>query len=422
MNLGPADPAPRAAAPRPRRRRRATTARPANRTPVKSRAGARPPRAPPGRLRDPRRRRRPDRDRHPDGLLVVGDEGLPSQDDDTFAIVGPQIQWAVLGHRRDGRDDAGRLPLPAARLGAALRRRHRPARPRLRARSFNIVVGGSARWLKLPLAAGDPPGRVRQARPGHLPRPLVRQARAAGSAASGAGTVPFLVIVAPIIALVFKEPDLGTTDGHRPDRVHDVLRRRREPGPPRGRWRRRRSSAIVAGRPARLPARPDPGLARPLARTRSATGFHTIQGLLALGRRRPARDRASARADAGGRSCPNAFNDFIFAEHRPGVRADRGGRRDRPVPAAGLLGHPRRARGAGHVRGAAGGRASPPGCASRRSSTSASSSRCCRSPASRCRSSAPAARRSSSASRRSGSCCRSRARPSRRGRGTTCDC
>ena len=78
-----------------------------------------------------------------------------------------------------------------------------------------------------------------------------------------------------------------------------------------------------------------------------------------------------------------------------------------------------RAGRARHVRGAAGGRASPPGCASRRSSTSGSSWPCCRSPGSRCRSSAPAAHPSSSALRRSGSCCRSRAKPWRRGRGTT---
>ena len=43
--------------------------------------------------------------------------------------------------------------------------------------SLNVVVGGSARWLKLGAAAGRPPGRVREARDGHLPRPLVREAR-----------------------------------------------------------------------------------------------------------------------------------------------------------------------------------------------------------------------------------------------------
>ncbi len=36
------------------------------------------------------------------------------------------------GAHRDGGDDAGRLPLPAARVGADVRRRHRPARARLR--------------------------------------------------------------------------------------------------------------------------------------------------------------------------------------------------------------------------------------------------------------------------------------------------
>ncbi len=36
-------------------------------------------------------------------------------EDDTFATVGPQIQWALLGVARDGRDDAARLPLPPPR-------------------------------------------------------------------------------------------------------------------------------------------------------------------------------------------------------------------------------------------------------------------------------------------------------------------
>ena len=42
-----------------------------------------------------------------------------------------------------------------------------------------------------------------------------------------AGTVPFLIIVAPIVALVFKEPDLGTTMVIGLTGADDVLRRRR---------------------------------------------------------------------------------------------------------------------------------------------------------------------------------------------------
>src|SRR5512146_3313213 len=65
-------------------------------------------------------------------------------------------------------------------------------------------------------------------------------------------------------------------------------------------------------------------------------------------------------------------------------------------------------------------RSSPPGsrsgCASRRSSTSVSSWRCCPSRASRCRSSVPEAPRSSSASPPSASCSRSRGRRTRQPR------
>ena len=53
-------------------------------------------------------------------------------------------------------------------------------------------------------AAGHPPGRDRQARPGRLPRPLVRQARARRIRSFWRGTVPFLVIVAPVVVLVFR--------------------------------------------------------------------------------------------------------------------------------------------------------------------------------------------------------------------------
>ena len=61
------------------------------------------------------------------------------------------------GDRRDGRDDADRLPLAARRVGAAVRHRRRQPDPRVRARRSNIVVGGSARWLKIgPLPAVHP--------------------------------------------------------------------------------------------------------------------------------------------------------------------------------------------------------------------------------------------------------------------------
>ena len=103
MNLAP--PIPRLERRAPGGRAGAARRRPpatANRTPVKSRPGA---------LR---------RERHQAdyvilvvvvaltaiGILMVYSssalKGYLSQDADTFATVGPQIQWAILGLRRDG--------------------------------------------------------------------------------------------------------------------------------------------------------------------------------------------------------------------------------------------------------------------------------------------------------------------------------
>ena len=199
------------------------------------------------------------------------------------------------------------------------------------------------------------------------------------------------------------------------DRVHDVLRRRGQPLPPRDRWSRARPLAmIVVGLRGyqldRIRAWLDPW-SDPLG-----DGLPHGPGPARARRRRAVRHGPRGRARS---SVPNAFNDFIFAEVGQEFGLLGGGRRDRAVPAARVLWHPGRAARRPTRSARCSRPASRPGCASRRSSTSGSSSRCCRSRASRCRSSAPAARRSSSASRRSGSCCRSRARPSRRGHGTT---
>ena len=84
--------------------------------------------------------------------------------DDTLTIVGPQIGWAGARAGRDGRDDAGRLPLPAVRVGAVRTRVALVLLVLVFVPSLNVVVGGSARWLKIGAAAGPPPGRGREAR------------------------------------------------------------------------------------------------------------------------------------------------------------------------------------------------------------------------------------------------------------------
>ena len=51
-------------------------------------------------------------------LMVYSSSAMKSYSatDDPFSIVAPQVGWAGARHARDGRDDAGRLPLPSVRL------------------------------------------------------------------------------------------------------------------------------------------------------------------------------------------------------------------------------------------------------------------------------------------------------------------
>jgi cell division protein FtsW len=278
----------------------------ANRTPVKSRAGA---------VR---------RERHQAdymilvvvvaltavGILMVYSssalKGYLSQDADTFATVGPQIQWAILGLVAMAvmmRVDYRYLRLVSVPLYAvAVVLLVLVFVPQL-----NIVIGGSARWLKLgPLPAIHPAEFAKLALVIYLAHWFAKRGRRVHG--FWAGTVPFLIIVGPIIALVFKEPDLGTTIvitltvftmfflaganlAHLAVMAGGAA-----------------MAAILVGLQGyqldRIRVWQDPWL------DRLGKGFHTIQGLLALG--------------AGGIfgtglgnsrvSVPNAFNDFIFAE------------------------------------------------------------------------------------------------------------
>jgi cell division protein FtsW len=303
MNLAP--PLSRPAGKRPTERGDRPATRSATRAPAKTRGGAL------------------QRERHqPDYTILVAVVGLAaigilmvysssamkgylSSDNDTFAIVGPQIQWAILG---------------LAAMVAMMRVDYRYLRlvsvpffavavvllllvfvPHL-----NIEVGGSARWLRIgPLPAIHPAEIAKLALIIYLAHWMAKRGTRIRSL--WGGTIPFLIITVPVIALVFKEPDLGTTivitltaftmffvaganllhlglmatgaltaavfvglRGYQVDRIRDWL---------------------------------DPW-ADPLG-----GGFHTVQGLLALG--------AGGLTGTGlGDSrvfVPNAFNDFIFA-------------------------------------------------------------------------------------------------------------
>src|SRR4029078_12439841 len=143
------------------------------------------------------------------GILMVYSssalKGYLSQDADTFATVGPQIQWAILGLVAMAvmmRVDYRYLRLASVPFyGVAVVLLALVFVP-----GINIVVGGSARWLKLgPLPAIHPAEIAKLALVIYLAHWFAKR----GTRIHGfwSGTIPFLIIVAPILVLVFKEPD-----------------------------------------------------------------------------------------------------------------------------------------------------------------------------------------------------------------------
>jgi cell division protein FtsW len=236
------------------------------------------------------------------------------EDDDTLAIVGPQIGWAALGvaamagmMRVDYRylrflSVPGYVfALVILVLVLAL-----PETGPLRA----ISVGGSARWLQIgPLPALHPAEIAKLALVVYLAHWFAKR----GTKISGlwTGTIPFLIIVVPFVALVFKEPDLGTTmvigltafvmfylAGANLLHVGAMIVLA--------------LGALVAVglrgyQFERIQAWLNPW-ADPMGK-----GFHTIQGLLALGLGGILGAGLGESRLAGGLFLPNASNDYIFA-------------------------------------------------------------------------------------------------------------
>jgi cell division protein FtsW len=244
-------------------------------------------------------------------LMVYSSSAMKAylEDDDTLGIVGPQIGWAALGIAAMAtmmRVDYRYLRLisvPAYIVAVALL-------VLVFVPSLNIVIGGSARWLKIgPLPAIHPAEIAKLAMVIYLAHWFAKR----GTRISGfwSGTMPFLIITVPILALVFREPDLGTTmvlgltavtmfylaganlfhlgamavvalfamiaaglRGYQIDRIQAWLNP----------W-----------------AYPD------------TIGFHTIQGLLALGLGGVLGAGLGESRLAGGLYLPNASNDYIFA-------------------------------------------------------------------------------------------------------------
>jgi len=244
-------------------------------------------------------------------LMVYSSSAMKAylRDDDTLSIVGPQIGWAALG-----------LVVMALTMRVDYRYLRLVSVPvylvalvllvLVFVPSLNVVVGGSARWLKVgPLPAVHPAEFAKLAMVIYLAHWFAKR----GTKIKGwwTGTVPFLVIIAPIIALVFREPDLGTTMVlgltaltmfylaganmlHLAWMVGVAL-----------------TAMVVAGlrgyQMERIRTWLNPW-ADPLG-----TGFHTIQGLLALGLGGILGAGLGESRLAGGLFLPNASNDYIFA-------------------------------------------------------------------------------------------------------------
>lgn len=244
-------------------------------------------------------------------LMVYSSSAMKAylRSDDTFAIVGPQIQWAALGviamvvmMRVDYRWlRVASVPMFVIGI-AGLALVFVPA--------LNIVVGGSARWLKIgPLPAVHPAEFMKLALVVYLAHWFAKR----GSAVHGfwSGTVPFLVITGPIIALVLLEPDLGTSSVIAftaftmfflagANILHLVaLALAAVPAV---------ALLFLRGyQMARVTAWLDPW------DDASGLGFHSIQGYLALALGGVLGAGLGESRLAGGLFLPNASNDFIFA-------------------------------------------------------------------------------------------------------------
>jgi cell division protein FtsW len=248
-------------------------------------------------------------------LMVYSSSGIKSYlaRDDTFAVVGPQIVWAALGlvamavmSRVDYRWlRVVSIPLYVAGLALLVVVLLPPMGP-----LHPVVVGGSARWIQIgPLPAVHPAEFAKLALIVYLAHWFAKR----GTAVRGwwTGTVPFLLIFVPVVFLVFREPDLGTTVviamtgltmffAAGANILHLVLLG--------GAGLLGVAAVGLHGYQAdRIKAWLDPW-ADPLG-----AGFHTIQGLLALGLGGILGAGLGESRLAGGLYLPNAWNDFIFA-------------------------------------------------------------------------------------------------------------
>jgi cell division protein FtsW len=245
-------------------------------------------------------------------LMVYSSSAMTSflSDDDQFKVVGPQVIWAALGlismaivTRIDYRYwRLVSVPLFAVALILLVIVVFVP--------SLNYVVGGSARFLRIgPLPLFHPAEIAKLALVVYLAHWFAK--RGSGVHAFWGGTIAFLVIAGPVILLVLREPDIGTTTvlaGTAMVMFFVAGANLLHLGALGG--------TVLLGAAAFIATH-----SYALTRVRafidpwsdpSGSGFHTIQGLLALGLGGLfGSGLGESRLAAG--HLPNAYNDFIFA-------------------------------------------------------------------------------------------------------------
>jgi cell division protein FtsW len=245
-------------------------------------------------------------------LMVYSSSAIRAyvNEQDTFAVVGPQLAWAVLGVvamvimlQLDYRYlRLLSIPMYAVALVLLLL---------VLIPGLGIQVGGSARWFQVgPLPAIHPAEFTKLALVVYLAHWFARRGTLASSLRQG--TVPFLIVTAPVVLLVIREPDLGTAGvialaaitvffvaGARLWQFALLI-----PAGLAG------VAAIILSHPYQLDrvrAFLDPWS------DATGTGYHTVQGLLALGLGGLVGTGLGSSRQAGGLYLPNAWNDFIFA-------------------------------------------------------------------------------------------------------------
>ena len=244
-------------------------------------------------------------------LMVYSSSAMRSyiKSDDSLAIVGPQIVWASIGLLAMVvmmRVDYRRLrlvSLPVYVFGVVLL-------VLVFVPGLGRVVGGSARWLVLQPLPAIHPAEVAKLT---LVIYLAHWMASRGTRISGirSGTVPFLLISLPVIALVFKEPDLGTTTvivGAAFTMFFVAGARLWQFG----------AMAVLGVLTAMVVGLRDYQMERIRAflnpwNDQLGASFHTVQGLYALALGGIFGSGLGESKLAGGLYLPNAWNDFIFA-------------------------------------------------------------------------------------------------------------